>query len=167
MKSRIRHKIFIDRPVQGSLVLRVLLYWTFFVTGIYILLAGIPIVLSLFVPSAGTPSAWQIMAHTGRVFWPGLFASALLLPLLILDVIRVSNRFAGPVYRLKGALRDLADGTNVEPIKFREGDFWSNVAEEFNRVAGRMRELQNAATQGTAARKTDAKPAQPPSHIAV
>jgi hypothetical protein len=108
----------------------------------FCLLAGIPMVLSFFVDSPGAPSAGQLLLQTWRMFWPVLFASALVLPLLLADVLRVSNRFAGPMYRLRNALRDLADGKPVTPVKFREGDFWCNMADEFNRVLDRMKDLE-------------------------
>jgi hypothetical protein len=67
------------------------------------------------------------------------------LPFLLLDVLRLSHRFAGPMYRLKNALRDVADGKSVPPIQFREGDFWCEMADQFNRVSARVRELEPAA----------------------
>jgi hypothetical protein len=116
MRTSARHKLFIDRSVQGTLIYRIVLYWMLFVTGVFILLTGFPLVISWFMRSPGSPTAWQLMFQTWRAFWPALFASALLLPFLILDVIRVSNRFAGPVYRLHSALRDLADGSSTSPL---------------------------------------------------
>jgi hypothetical protein len=129
----------------------------------FCLLSGIPIVLSLFVDSPGAPSVGQLLLQTWRMFWPVFFASALVLPLLLADVLRVSNRFAGPMYRLRNALRDLADGKAVTPVKFREGDFWCNMADEFNRVLERMKDLepakrtdeQDAGEQSSASQNTE------------
>ena len=45
---------------------------------------------------------------------------------------------AGPLVRLRRSMRALARGEHVEPIKFREGDFWQEFAEEFNAVAARV-----------------------------
>lgn len=138
-----RRKIqFIDKSVQGQLVVRVIGYWTLCMWGTFCLLAGVPIVLSWFVNSDGAPAASQLILQTWRMFWPALFASGLVLPLLLLDVLRVSHRFAGPMYRLRNALRDAADGKHVPPVKFREGDFWCEMADEFNRVAARLHDLE-------------------------
>ena len=46
----------------------------------------------------------------------------------------MSNRFVGPMYRLRNTLRQLADGESVHPIKLREKDFWIDVADDVNRV---------------------------------
>jgi hypothetical protein len=147
MQLKKRKTKLIDKSVQGQLVIRVFAYWTMCMWGMFCLLAGVPIVLSWFVSSAGAPTASQLILQTGRMFWPALFASSLMLPLLLLDVVRVSHRFAGPMYRLRNALRDVADGKQVAPIKFREGDFWCDMADEFNRVAARIRDLEPARTQ--------------------
>jgi hypothetical protein len=146
MYSAPRKKMFIDRKVQGTLIYRVVIYWGLFVFGMFSLLAGFPLMLSLLVPSPGAPTTGQILAQTFRVFWPALFASGLMLPLLILDVIRVSHRFVGPLYRLRGALRDLAEGKAVAKVKFRSDDFWFDLAEEFNRAAARVNLLAGTNT---------------------
>ena len=39
-----------------------------------------------------------------------------LLPLVVVDVLRLSNRFVGPLLRLRRSLRQLARGEYVEPI---------------------------------------------------
>jgi hypothetical protein len=84
-----------------------------------------------------------------------MFASGLMLPILILDVIRVSHRFVGPMHRLRRALEDLADGKNVPSVKFRKDDFWFDLAEDFNRAAARV---NNATSSPT---KAGAGPARP------
>jgi hypothetical protein len=37
-------------------------------------------------------------------------------------------------------MRELARGEHVEPIHFRDNDFWHDFAEEFNAVAARVQE---------------------------
>ena len=140
-----RKKFFIDAKVQGVLCYRVVLYWFLLIFGMFCLLAGFPMVISLFVKSPVAPSAGQVILQTWRSFWPAIFASALMLPLIILDIVRVSHRFAGPMVRLRTALRDMAAGKPIEPVVFRYGDFWCEVAEEFNQATARIREKQAAA----------------------
>jgi hypothetical protein len=142
MRNSPRKKTFIDRSVQGKLIVRVVCYWILCLFGAFCVLAATPILLSCFVPSPAAPTPDQLVLQTWRTFWPTFFASGLVLPLLILDVVRVSHRFAGPVYRLRNSLRDLANGKPVATVKFREGDFWYEMAEEFNRVATRVRDLE-------------------------
>ena len=56
--------------------------------------------------------------------------------------MRVSNQFVGPLYRLRRNMRELAAGESVRPIKFRDGDFGHEFADEFNELARKMQALR-------------------------
>ena len=60
---------------------------------------------------------------------PVVIVSLLLLPLVIFDMIRFSNRFVGPLLRLRRSMRQLARGQRVEPLKFRSNDLWQDLAD--------------------------------------
>jgi hypothetical protein len=131
-KKSLRKQFFVDPRVQGGLVWRLILYWM-------LCLAATTTILL----------CWRMITGPARVFYthfddmwfhygPALIVSLLLLPLVIVDVIRYSNRFAGPMLRLRRSMRDLARGEHVEPLHFRNGDFWHDFAEEFNAVAARV-----------------------------
>ena len=131
-KKRMRKHLFIDPKVQGALVTRVVFYWILCIMTVFLMLL-----------------CWRIVTGPARMFYthlddmwffygPALVASLLLLPLVIIDVIRLSNRFAGPMLRLRRAIRELARGEHVEPIEFRDGDFWGEFAEEFNTLLARV-----------------------------
>ena len=127
----LRHYVFVDPKVQGALVSRVALYW---------LLCLVTVGLMLLCWRIATEPIELFYTHF-RQLWlfygPAAIASFLLLPLVMLDVIRLSNRFTGPVVRLRRAMRALARGEHVQPIEFREGDFWQEFAAEFNALAAR------------------------------
>ena len=57
-----------------------------------------------------------------------------MVPAFIYDTIKLSNRFVGPILRLKNSVRSVADGKPVSPLKFRGGDFWHELADDFNRL---------------------------------
>jgi len=129
--NRMRKRLFVDPKVQGALVVRVLLYW---------IVCLITITLMLL--------CWSVL-RTPRMFYthlddmwfrygPALVASFLLLPMVVVDIIRLSNRFAGPLLRLRRSMRALARGEHVKPIHFREGDFWQEFADEFNALLARV-----------------------------
>ena len=82
----------------------------------------------------------DILFHYG----PAIVVGVLLLPLAVFDVLRLSNRFVGPFFRLRGAMRQLARGERVDPIFFRRGDFWQEFADEFNAVAARLEAAERA-----------------------
>jgi hypothetical protein len=133
---RFRRKLFVDPKVQGALVIRAVGYWFF-----CLLTMSLALVL------------WRLWTGPARLFYeqfdelwqwygPAAVASLLVLPLVVIDVVRLSNRFAGPLYRLRREMRKLAMGEPVRALKFRDGDFWIEFADEFNEVANRLDLLQ-------------------------
>jgi methyl-accepting chemotaxis protein len=44
----------------------------------------------------------------------------------------LSHRVAGPLYRLKKHLQAVAEGKTVSDVRFREGDFFPEVADAYN-----------------------------------
>ena len=131
-QKSLRKQLFVDSKVQGALVARVILYW---------IVCPIAITLMLL--------CWRIITGPARTFhthleemWffygPALIASFFLLPLVIADAVRLSNRFTGPMVRLRRSMRELARGEHVEQIAFRDDDFWREFAEEFNALATRV-----------------------------
>jgi len=131
--SRPRNPAFIiDRQVQGALLLRTVVYWMFCFVSISVL---------LICWEALHGSSLRMIDLVSRLYYrygPVLSASFILLPIILLDVIRVSNRFVGPVLRLRQGLRDVADGRPAQPLNFRDDDFWRDLASDFNRAVARV-----------------------------
>jgi hypothetical protein len=134
-KKSLRKKFFVDPKVQGALIARVVFYWVVCLITIALMLL-----------------CWRIITGPARIFYthfddmwffygPPAIASFLLLPLVVLDIIRMSNRFVGPLLRLRRSMRALAYGEHVEPIEFRDNDFWHDFADEFNAVNARITQL--------------------------
>lgn len=44
----------------------------------------------------------------------------------------LSHRVAGPLYRLKKHLKSVSDGSTSSDVRFREGDFFQEVADAYN-----------------------------------
>ena len=138
-----RKQLLVDYAVQGALLLRVTLYWTFTLTTIALMLL-----------------CWRILTGPARLFYlhfddmwfhygPALIASCIMLPIVLLDIVKLSNRFVGPLVRLRRSLRLLANGQPVAPIQFREGDYWQEIADEFNAVAARVQQVEVKELQAT------------------
>lgn len=149
-KKSMRKHLFVDPKVQGALVARVVLYWVVCIMAICLMLL-----------------CWRIVTGPARMFYthfddmwffygPAFVASLLLLPLVIIDVIRLSNRFAGPVLRLRRSIRELARGEHVDPIEFRDNDFWHEFAEEFNVLLKKIQ--QDSASAAPAEEQRDEEP---------
>ncbi len=146
MRLTSRKQILVDRKVQGALVLRSVIYWCF---GVF----ALSLIVLCWSAIAGPP---------GPVFSPARFeqlweqygivavASLFMLPIVLIDVVVLSNRFTGPLNRMRCSLRALAAGEFVQPVHFRDRDFWHDVAEELNAVAAyieRLKQQNGAAGQ--------------------
>jgi hypothetical protein len=89
----------------------------------------------------GDPSeslANRLKAEAGEFIFMGVVLLCLF-PAFILDTIRFSNRFVGPIARLRRFLRELGRDKKFNRLAFRDNDFWADIAEEYNRVVELMR----------------------------
>jgi hypothetical protein len=129
MRDSRRRQIYCDREVQGALMLRVLLYW------LYCQLATTLLVVCWSVVTGPPRRFVTVIGDVQENYWPAFLASLLVMPIVIIDVVRMSNRFVGPVKRLRDGLQALADGREVPTIKFRDNDYWQSLAGLFNTVS--------------------------------
>ena len=128
MVKRIRKRYWIDSKIQGALALRILFHWVTF--------AVIAVVLTLILQYFSNP--WTMLSDQLALLWNRQSAFAIvilvLLPIFIYDTVKLSNRFAGPVLRLRRVMKQIADGQPPERLKFRDNDFWIGMAEDFNKL---------------------------------
>jgi len=137
VRRKFRLRVFVDGKLQGGLCLRVTWYWlccqatTALMLGCCLILRGVPF----------SPGEWlqRICVEYGQAF----LASTLVLPLLLIDCLVFSNRVAGPIYRLRKAMRQLADSGSAPRMQFRSADLWQDLASEFNRVTERLTACEN------------------------
>lgn len=127
-----RTYFYIDREVQGALLVRAAFYWLF-------CLLTITLMLVCWNAYNGPPRRFvDLFLELYFRYGPAMIASVALLPVVMIDVVRTSNRFVGPVSRLRSALKDLADGRPVQPLNFRDNDHWRELAADFNRAVARV-----------------------------
>ena len=141
MTKRKRSQLFVDRKVQGELMQRTIMYWLF------CLLALSLMVLCWRILTQPVQLSSEHFREMWRFYGPAVIASLLLLPIVVVDIIRMSNRFAGPLQRLRREMGRLARGEHAEPIFFRENDYWSEFAEDYNKILARLQPGQG--TQDT------------------
>ena len=132
-----RSRILVDPKVQWSIAGRILCHWVLFL----VCLVSISAMVRIMGSAGQQPFAdtWRTAA-VAQV--PILSVMFLLLPVFVRDTLKMSNRFAGPMYRLRTALRSLAENKTVTAISFRSGDFWQEAATDFNTVLGRLDQLR-------------------------
>ncbi len=157
MKDNRRRRLVVDRKLQGALLLHTTIYW------FYLLFAVALIALCWIVFSEHPRTSADLFGQLWLNCGPLLVASVVLLPLVLLDCLRLSNRFAGPMLRFQRSVRELAQGDATRPVSLREGDFWSEFAADLNRVAERLGQLadEQPAAQPDASEEP-ARAASPP-----
>ncbi len=130
MSSRRLTKL-IDQEVQGGLLRKVITHW-----GLLYLANTIALFvwLSLFELHDATWS--ELFGAAIERYFPVIVVSIALLPAFLWDTIRLTNRFAGPIRRLRSALANAARGEKVEPLHFRTNDYWREIASDFNTLTG-------------------------------
>jgi hypothetical protein len=127
-----RKKTFVDPKVQGALVRRLVLHWAAFIAVSGLVAFCLQVLSNPFT---------SIREHAQNVWWthgPFLLVMVFMLPVFIVDTIKLSHRFAGPIYRMRQTIRSLAKGGAYTPMKFRDFDFWQGLAEDFNQMIERL-----------------------------
>ena len=129
MSVKQRKQYYIDSNVQGALLRRICIHWALFFFVAALAIIGLQALL-------GDPQksiSERIEFETSEFMFMGIVMISLF-PAFMLDTIRFSNRFVGPIARLRRLLRDLKTGKTAH-CSFRDNDFWSEMALEFNEVA--------------------------------
>ena len=136
-----RKQNFVDKGVQGGLIRRIFFHWLvfFFVTT----LAVLSLKTLLGEPSLSFSN--RLSNEIGEMVYLGIIFIAIF-PAFMLDTIRFSNRFVGPITRLRRHIRELSDG-QTEDVQFRDGDFWQCLAGEFNAVNDLVKNQQQQIEQ--------------------
>lgn len=127
-----RRKKFVDAQVQGALARRILVHWLLFL--------GIASVAALVLQVLSNPFR-PMSDHVRELWWtqgPFLVVMVFLLPVFVMDTIKLSHRFAGPIFSLHRAMREIADGKPPRQLKFRKGDFWQGLASDYNAMIARL-----------------------------
>ena len=128
-----RRRIFVEPTVQTAVAVRLVMLWV----ATLAMSACVSVLMAFF----SNPSS-SFLAHlTNLRHWmPSIVAFLAIAPLAVLNLLRFTHRFAGPVHRLRNELRRLAAGEEVPPLEFRKRDYWKTLANDFNDVAELVRQ---------------------------
>jgi nitrate/nitrite-specific signal transduction histidine kinase len=141
MAKRTQRKIYlVDREVQGGLISKAACYWL-----LSLAVVGSLNVLGWIFVAPGVDVLVQMRQHLPSLLGTlvvALISSLIVLPVLLYDLTKYTNRFAGPICRLQRGMNDVAEGKFVPPMVFREGDSWQDLADSFNRIVARLEVLE-------------------------
>ncbi len=132
-----RSKFLIDQSVQGAITWRIIVHWSSFIVAGFCFGFVFQMLANPFTD----------LGQQFSIFWWNqvgfIFVLLFMTPVIICDTIKLSNRFAGPVYRLRDTIRRINAGENPPPVHFREDDFWREMADEFNAMTLQLRALND------------------------
>ncbi|MEQ8211693.1 MAG: hypothetical protein RH917_17960 [Lacipirellulaceae bacterium] len=127
-----RQKLYVDARTQRALALRMVLHCLCFMT-----VGGTVAAVGQYLTNPiGDRGELTTKILTNFSLYALTFV--VLLPALLLDSFRLSNRIVGPVDRLRSTIKTLARGEAVPPLKFRQRDYWQDIPEDFNRLLARL-----------------------------
>jgi hypothetical protein len=140
MSKHQRKRVYIDRDLQGGLVWMAARYWAISLAVVGMLtVVGWVFVAPGIAELVESPERLRALLSCLVV---ALVASGAMLPIVLLDMVKFSHRFAGPMVRLRDSMRRSAAGEHVEPIRFRDGDYWQDLADAFNAMQARIDRLE-------------------------
>ena len=132
-----RKRLYIDPKIQGALLIRTAVYWL-------LCLLTASSVLACWMTITGPARPLRSPFHDfWNEFGPSFIFAMLMLPIALFDLLRLSNKVAGPMYRIRNEMHKLAMAEPVRPIELRSGDFGGDMAEEFNAILRRFNELES------------------------
>jgi hypothetical protein len=132
-KSR-RKRTFVNARVQGRIVGRVASYWV-----LYHIVLWHGLFVFRYAQVRMSSGDDQGLQTVGSIYWqfcidhiPLLMAAFLIMPLFMLDFLRLTHRVVGPLVRAGDALQQLMRGERVSAVEFRKGDLLTEFQATFN-----------------------------------
>jgi len=134
MDHPLRKKSYIDTEVQGDLARRLVVQWLMFT----MIILALAFSMQVFSNPLRT-----IREHAQEVWWvhSSFFLVLIaLIPIYVRSTIKLSHRFTGPIHQLRGAIQSITEGKPTARLKFRNSDYWQELAEEFNTMVEQLRQ---------------------------
>lgn len=123
-----RFRVFADAQMQTSLCIRIVIYWVVCQLSIF---ATISLLASLDGPAGS-------LGDVTRFIVPAAIVSSCLLPLVLVDQLVFSNRFAGPLLNFRRKFARFVKEGAVEKVNFRTNDLYQDIQENYNELCERF-----------------------------
>ncbi len=129
MSETRRKQVITDELVQGELLFRALVYW------FCCLFVVVTLVFAWTMLFGSARTMVQVVRDTLAMSAPTILGAVLLLPIILADLLKVTNRFVGPIQQIRYTLRQLSVGVPARRIYLRRDDFWQELAHYTNTIA--------------------------------
>jgi hypothetical protein len=131
-----RRQFRLDPAVRGEVARQSFYYWLAY-------LAATVTFLAAWIGVVDQPTTWEsFWSRLNELALPALVGSTMLLPLVFLQSVRFSNRFSGPLYRIRKTLAALSRGETQDSVTLRKDDYWQELAGDIDRLSRYIEKLQ-------------------------
>jgi hypothetical protein len=140
---RFRKQLLVDHQVQIPILQRM---------GFYMLACAVYFMVVLFWAES-TRHGHESFSRTLTLCFDVMICWApgamLLAPIIAYDVLIFTNKFAGPMFRLRREMQSLVDGQSTNPVHLRNEDCWPEMIVLFNEIQAELIELRAATAPKT------------------
>ncbi len=143
-QKQLRQKLFVNKAIQGRLLVRIGLYW-FLYHGVL----WMSLFLFRYAEHRGAVQAGALPRSFADLYqqfsreyfgvWICAFAVA---PIVLWDLLRFSHRIVGPIVRFKNTLDSLSAGRNVSQVRLRDGDLLIDLQDTFNKYLATLQTFE-------------------------
>lgn len=131
MARHLRLKKLISWTVQGPIATWLLVHFFSYNAAVVSLLLVVYTVRCSLAAVSETPVSVEPIT-----FWqqaaPVIIAMVVMMPFMIWDLMRLTNRIAGPLFRFEALLKEFIQTGKLKPAALRDGDFLTNFQRQFN-----------------------------------
>ena len=127
-----RKKVWVD-PFQTKLTVRIAAYLGLF----FLVFGNLLFAWKMWTEGPSDPAGQFV--ETVNANLPVFVCLLILVPVMAWDTIRFSHKMVGPLVRFRKTCQAIANGEPVRPIKLRDGDYLTELRDDFNKM---LEELQ-------------------------
>jgi hypothetical protein len=122
-----RQRIWVDQ-FQTRLTLRIAAYLVLFLIVLFNFLFAWKLL------SDGMDDPLERLSDMLHEYLPVGICLLVLVPVMAWDAMRFSHRLVGPMVRFRRTMQSISKGETVRPIKLREGDYLTDLRDDFNQM---------------------------------
>lgn len=140
MKKRFRTKKLNNWIIQGPLVVRLMMHCFAYTAATLFLLisaSGIRNMAAAFTNSPVEPAPVTLWQHAA----PVALCITIMIPFMIWDLMKLTNKIAGPLYRFEVLMKDFVKSGTLKTAVLRDGDLLLDFQKHFNEFAEALHAL--------------------------
>jgi hypothetical protein len=139
-----RKKIFVSGEIQGRLAFKLAMYWLIYHVVLWHALFAYRYFEWRFAGTAPLTPFRQLYGEFVLQYYPLVICSLAMLPVFLVDLVRLTHRVAGPLVRFQSTLKRMGDGEPVQRVQLRKGDLLTEFETAFNEYIDRYEQRRTS-----------------------